>query len=225
MRNPKWHRDEIILALDLYFNIDKGSIHSKNLKIITLSETLNKLPIFPNRSQMEKFRNPNGVSLKLSNFLAIETNYLEGMNSHSKLDKNIFIEFNQERKLLNTIAKKIQLTLDNEKLTQELKFISDDFSVKEGLVLYKLHKYKERNKSIILKKKAVYLSKYGNLECELCGFDFEKTYGSIGKGFIECHHKLPISTLDTETITNLDDLQLLCSNCHRMEHKKLTKFD
>ena len=46
MRNPKWHRDEIILALDLYFDKDLGTISSKNPKIIALSELLNKLPIF-----------------------------------------------------------------------------------------------------------------------------------------------------------------------------------
>lgn len=40
MRNPKWHRDEIILALDLYYDKDLGSMDSGNHKIIALSELL-----------------------------------------------------------------------------------------------------------------------------------------------------------------------------------------
>lgn len=34
MRNPKWHRDEIILALNLYFDQERGSIDGKNEKLI-----------------------------------------------------------------------------------------------------------------------------------------------------------------------------------------------
>ncbi len=64
MRNPKWHRDEIILALDLYFTKDRGSIDSGNPKIFELSKTLNALPLFSDRPDREKFRNTNGVTLK-----------------------------------------------------------------------------------------------------------------------------------------------------------------
>lgn len=46
MKNPKWHRDEIILALDLYFDENMGPLHSTNPKIVALSELLNRLPIF-----------------------------------------------------------------------------------------------------------------------------------------------------------------------------------
>lgn len=29
-RNPKWQRDELILALDLYFQLEPGQLHAKN---------------------------------------------------------------------------------------------------------------------------------------------------------------------------------------------------
>lgn len=54
--------------------------------------------------------------------------------------------------------------------------------------------------------------------CEACGFDFEQVYGDRGRGFVECHHLLPISELDPATPTRLEDLALLCANCHRMVH-------
>jgi 5-methylcytosine-specific restriction enzyme A len=36
MRNPKWHRKELILALDLYFKLEPGQISSLNPEIIAL---------------------------------------------------------------------------------------------------------------------------------------------------------------------------------------------
>ena len=75
MKNPPWHRDEIILALDLYFGPSLGPIDDKNPKIIALSELLNKLPIFEAKPNQETFRNANGVTLKLSNFLALDPDY------------------------------------------------------------------------------------------------------------------------------------------------------
>ncbi len=35
MRPPKWHRDEIILALDLYYKLDKKNLDSSNSEGIT----------------------------------------------------------------------------------------------------------------------------------------------------------------------------------------------
>lgn len=60
-RNPKWQRDELILALDLYFQLEPGQIHARNPLVIDLSDTLNKLPIHRDKEEYEKFRNPNGV--------------------------------------------------------------------------------------------------------------------------------------------------------------------
>ena len=54
--------------------------------------------------------------------------------------------------------------------------------------------------------------------CEACGFDFEAFYGDRGHGFIECHHLTPVSELNLATRTRLEDLALLCANCHRMIH-------
>jgi 5-methylcytosine-specific restriction protein A len=34
MKNPKWHRKELILALDLYFKLELGHINSWNKEIL-----------------------------------------------------------------------------------------------------------------------------------------------------------------------------------------------
>jgi len=70
---------------------------------------------------------------------------------------------------------------------------------------------KNRNKAIDI---------HGTI-CKGCKFDFEKTYGERGKGFIEIHHLKPLSDLNEEIEVNPEeDLVPLCSNCHRMIHRK-----
>lgn len=60
--------------------------------------------------------------------------------------------------------------------------------------------------------------------CNICGFDFEKAYGAIGKDYIEVHHITPIGELSTaEDYDGTDpqnDLIPLCSNCHSMIHRR-----
>ena len=57
-------------------------------------------------------------------------------------------------------------------------------------------------------------------ECCVCGMDFEKMYGEIGRGFIHVHHIVPISTIGKEyKIDPKKDLVPVCPNCHAMLHK------
>jgi 5-methylcytosine-specific restriction protein A len=227
MRNPKWHRDEIILALDLYFDEERGSIDARNPKVIELSKILNSLPFQTAKLQAENFRNPNGVSLKLSNFLAIDPEYQgKGMKQFSKLDEEVFFEFQNDRTRLKEIAAKIKTILQDKNLQAQISLIEDDEetrndSVIEGQILYRLHKFRERDKKLVSKKKAQALLRSGKLNCEACNFDFEEFYGVTGSGYIECHHKTPLSMFKVERKTTLDDLALICSNCHRMLHRSI----
>lgn len=78
----------------------------------------------------------------------------------------------------------------------------------------------QRNSGIVkLAKALAYQKGLGRILCECCDFDFIATYGSHGDGFIECHHRIPIST-GGKRITETKDLAMVCSNCHRMLHRK-----
>ncbi len=90
----------------------------------------------------------------------------------------------------------------------------------EGRVLTALHTRRERNRRLVDRKKSQVRKRDGRLKCEACGFDFEETYGDRGRGFIECHHVKPLHTLAEAQTTRLNDLALLCSNCHRMVHAR-----
>lgn len=77
----------------------------------------------------------------------------------------------------------------------------------------------ERSRALVSAKKAHVLSEVGRLTCEICGFDFFETYGSMGAGFAECHHRIPLATIGRVTSSRLDDLAIVCANCHRMLHQ------
>lgn len=61
--------------------------------------------------------------------------------------------------------------------------------------------------------------------CYVCGFNFEKTYGDIGKNFLEVHHTKPLATYDDEHPIPQSELVALCSNCHSMVHSKREVLD
>ncbi|MBK9248495.1 MAG: HNH endonuclease [Ignavibacteria bacterium] len=66
---------------------------------------------------------------------------------------------------------------------------------------------------------------YYGLSCVVCGFNFEKTYGQIGKDFIHVHHLQQIANLGkTYDVNPIQDLRPVCPNCHSMIHKRKTAF-
>lgn len=92
---------------------------------------------------------------------------------------------------------------------------------KEGKKLTQLHIRRERNPKVIEAAKAMFMkANKGRLFCEACDFDFLETYGDRGYGFIEGHHRVPLSKLARQTRTKPTDIVLLCSNCHRMIHRQ-----
>ena len=95
-----------------------------------------------------------------------------------------------------------------------------DFKDSEGKKILKTHIKTERSIRLIKEFKKSLVS----FKCSVCGFDFEKTYGTIGKDFIEAHHKKPVSSLKLSQEVSIKDLVAVCSNCHRMLHRKTPPF-
>ena len=97
----------------------------------------------------------------------------------------------------------------------------DEMFFPEGKVKWAQHRKKERNGDVPRKAKEAFFKRHGRFFCEVCGFDFVEMYGGIGSNFIEAHHLIPVSDYDDEgEETSIKDIVLLCSNCHRMIHRK-----
>lgn len=91
----------------------------------------------------------------------------------------------------------------------------------EGRVVERWHSSRERASKAVAEAKRRALAEYGRLACACCSFDFQDAYGEVGNGFIEAHHAVPLSTLGPEGgTTRPEDLLLVCSNCHRMLHRR-----
>lgn len=220
-RNPKWTRDELILALDLFFRVNPLHTSEKHPEIIALSDLLNELPIHVKSETEDNFRNPSGVYMKLCNFLRFDPTYSgSGLIAGSKLDQDIWNEFADDRGNLTGIAQAIKsnAALLPAPQTVEEEHVQEDEEFPEGRVLTRMHTIRERNRTLARKKKLDTLDRSGNLACEACGFDFAEKYGKIGQGFAECHHNIPVSELNPGAKTKLEDLTILCANCHRMIH-------
>ncbi len=94
------------------------------------------------------------------------------------------------------------------------------YESKEGRITFTKHKKRERDGNLPKEKKRIVLEREGGLSCEVCNFNFTQVYGERGRDYIECHHNIPVSELKEGDTTKLSDLSLLCSNCHRMIHRK-----
>lgn len=74
----------------------------------------------------------------------------------------------------------------------------------------------ERNQK--LRAKAIEIH---GTKCKVCGFDFGAVYGERGYGYIEVHHLIPVSSFgETTKVDPRTDMTVVCSNCHRMIHRK-----
>lgn len=71
--NPKWTRDETVLALDLYFDLNGKVPSGADKRVQTLSELLRRFPYHAEASRQESFRNPDGVAFKLQNLRQVAT--------------------------------------------------------------------------------------------------------------------------------------------------------
>lgn len=88
----------------------------------------------------------------------------------------------------------------------------------ENLIQHLIH---ERNAEVVELAKLRFKETHcGKLFCENCGFDFSSKYGKRGADFIEAHHVKPVSEMTESNITRVEDLVMLCANCHSMIHVK-----
>tara|TARA_X000000950_G_scaffold37918_1_gene40476 strand:+ start:623 stop:1327 length:705 start_codon:yes stop_codon:yes gene_type:complete len=213
-----WEREEMILVLDFYIN-NRTKIPGRNSEEFkNLQTNIHKIQkIFGHTD--EYLRTLASVSLRIDNYRSVDPSYKKkGMQGGGIKCKPVWDEFSNNWDQLHKLSEQIKnFSLEDLSINDDLVF--DDIAIaKEGkLVTYK-HLKRERNAKIVREKKKIFKRMNGRLFCEACKFDFKDKYGKRGEDFIECHHINPISL--GEKKTSLSDLVLLCSNCHRMIHKK-----
>ncbi|UPT67173.1 MAG: HNH endonuclease [Sphingobacteriales bacterium JAD_PAG50586_3] len=148
----------------------------------------------------------------ISNGNACRIDNIGKVNNADELRFEIWLKFSPH--FLSSEKSSASIT---EAIISEIEITNPELSVSEGRVYLISHYARERNREIVNRKKLNAL-KSNSLICEVCEFSFQTIYKA---NYIECHHIVPISE-SGQRKTNLDDLALVCSNCHRMLH---TKFE
>lgn len=115
MARTDWTREEVILAMDLYVSVgavDGSSIPGAgSADILQLSGLLQDMGAHPPEFRGEKYRNADGVYLKLMNLRAVQTDGLHGMNSYSRVDAAVWREYIDDLPRLRTEAAAIRAGL------------------------------------------------------------------------------------------------------------------
>jgi 5-methylcytosine-specific restriction endonuclease McrA len=113
-----------------------------------------------------------------------------------------------------------QLPALSEEPTKDTKCEGADVEYEEGLRHQAERNFFQRNPRLVQQAKEVY-----GCACQVCGFDFAKTYGALGQDFAEVHHLNPLSERPAEewiaaVQTSIADVAVLCANCHRVIHRR-----
>ena len=227
-----WTQEETILSLDLYLRLSK-----ERKGISGFSDEAKLAQDLASYGFAERTR--SAIHYKLENWKAVDPSYRAkdnrtGPQNRAKMMDELWVRYKCEttegQKAVAQLAQGLREELKKAnvkdiKELQEKNYIRDRIDGEEvpeaieGRLRTVTHINRERDPKLRKRKIEKVLADKGSLSCEACGFDFATRYGSHGEGFIEVHHTKPLATLTEASRITLDDLALLCSNCHRMIHR------
>lgn len=216
--NPRWNREETLLALNLYFEFNREIPSASDPRIVELSGYLRHLPYHSVARRKETFRNIAGVNFKLQNIRNALTG--RGLSNISKMDRDISEEFGDRPDEVARLVKVIRSTV---KLLETDDFeLMDDFEEEfyEGKSVFVAHRKIERSRKLrqsVLKSRGDH-----QLVCDICNFGRPYLDRSLQEAFFEVHHLIPLANLVEERATTVADISLLCASCHRGIHKLMS---
>ena len=215
-----WKYEEIVLATSLVVANGFKGLRAHHQPVIELSTLLRKAPIHPLGTREANFRSPNSVQRKTFDIATQHDSYAGKPTRGNRLDREVLREFVADPTRMTHLALEIRSTI----LSGEVVRISDDeidaeeIAANEGRLLITRHLRRERSARLRRAKIAQVKANGTPIACEVCAFDFAVTYGALGHEYIEVHHVLPLHASGPAR-TRLEDLALLCANCHRMIHR------
>jgi 5-methylcytosine-specific restriction enzyme A len=192
-RNPVWAWDEVVLACDLVVRNGWHGMEAADPRVVELSALMQGLPLHPPAARLPDFRNPNGVARKSYDIATAHPDY-RGVPTHGgATDRAVIAEFLARPAELHAQAEALREAATRGDLLSLASSVEDeDLAASEGRLLIRRHFTRERDPRLRQRKiDAVRLSGQA-ITCEACGFDFARTYGERGRGYIECHHVIPL---------------------------------
>lgn len=215
--NPNWSREEVILALELYNRVKPNIPSGKDSRVIALSNLLRKLNIHPQEVRKASFRNPDSVAFKLQNLYSLETG--KGLSNTAKTDREVWGRYGTSPIEVDELSTSFRAASDLLGIAEdEAGGDDEDIEYTEGRLLYRVHRRRERSGSLRKKALAKWRSKGGVLRCGLCEKEGDTRLGKLGDSIFDVHHLRPLFEVGLGK-TKIEDLALLCANCHRLMHR------
>jgi len=244
--DPPWTREELILLLHFFTRQDIYAICPKKGLFRGCCISLNNLPFKTRGNQSRRHRDPGTTFMKMMQYARWDprirakeltsdedaTRYLSnwedrvvhlgyftaGHDDDLEFQKETYLEFYSDHQRLKGIAKAIRLAAQHLPEAFSADHFEEDFV--EGHVLTYVHRKLESDPIAKEAKRQSLSDLSDNLCCEICGFDFSEVYGNVGLRFSEFHHTLPLEELNCTEVAKPENLLSVCSNCHRMLHRK-----
>lgn len=210
-----WLRDELIVVTNAVRINDWKGLRASSVAAQRLSELLSTGQLHPASSFPSSFRSPNSIQRKSYDLATRHPDYSGKPTRGGLLDKVIVNEALKEPVVFHTLALAIEAAIQEAVSVNEAEAGTAD----EGGILLARHVRRERDAKLRQAKIGSSRGEDGSLACEVCGFDFERAYGTRGHDYIEVHHRTPLH-VSGPVSTQLGDLALLCANCHRMVHRR-----
>ncbi len=213
-----WVRDEVILVASAVCANSWRGLDGSDPQLEELSRLLRSAPIHPQLERDETFRSAHSVRRKSWDIATQHPDYLGKPTRGGRIDRDVLGLFLADPAQMTLAADEVRRSIQTGSIDHVEVAAADSEEFPEGAILTVVHQRRERDPKLRAKKIARVLRDGGTLGCEVCGFDYGRTYGSRGQGYIEVHHVRPLHD-SGPTTTRLRDLALLCSNCHRMIHR------
>lgn len=224
-----WQVEEQILACDLLVHNGWKTIPEADPRTAALSELLRSQWVYA--PSIPEYRSRNSVHRKIEDLRTARPGHAGTATRGGQLSARIAVAFTDDPARMHALAVELRAgaqldlpmqygTTDDDAPPAELDVTtaSDFAAAVEGKAVRRMTNRYERDRKLRAQKIAQSRQQRGGISCEICGFDFEKFYPGLGDGYIHVHHVVPLHKTG-EVRNTLDDLVLVCANCHQMIHR------
>lgn len=213
-----WVYDELVLAADLVSRNGWTGVRASSEEAKALSALLRRGQLHDGEALPDNFRSLSSIQRKTYDIATADEAYIGAPTRGGRLDALVIAAFRADTAGMQARAAAVRDALDAGETLPAEQDEPDEVTAREGGILEFLARRRERDRGIRKRKIQAVVAAGEDIACEVCGFDFGRVYGERGDGYIEVHHVRPLH-VSGETDTRLDDLALVCANCHRMCHR------
>ncbi|MET9673373.1 HNH endonuclease [Streptomyces sp. NPDC006482] len=223
MAQISWVRDELLLACALVMENGWRELRQNDVRVQELSDLLRSLPLHEDAAADLRFRSPSSVSRKTTDIATAHPGHTGPATKGGRPTREVVADFIEHPSEMLAAARALRDGMargELHRIPAQPDEVEDpgERGAREGRLLLRWALHRERDRGL-RNRKIQHVRKLNKpISCEVCAFDFGHTYGPLGADYIEVHHVTPLHFSGPRE-TQLEDLTLLCANCHRMCHR------